>query len=146
MAQRRVGRASALSASARELGCLSLLTIALLVPFVGKPLHVDDPIYVWTAKHIVEHPFDFYGLKVNWSGTLEPMAVANKNPPGVSYWLALVSALLGWSEPALHAGMLVPAILLVVGVWFLALRLGAPPILAGLVSSRCLAFSSRARR
>ncbi len=124
--------ASARSASLKELGCLSLLTIALLLPFIGKPLHVDDPMYVWTAKHIVEHPFDFYGLKVNWSGTLESMAVIDSNPPGVSYWLALVGALFGWSEPALHAGMLVPAILLVVGVWCLALRLGAPPILAGL--------------
>ena len=128
----RVRRAGALPQGARELACLSLLTIALLLPFVGKPLHVDDPMYVWTAKYIVEHPLDFYGLTVNWIGKLEPMAVANKNPPGVSYWLALVGAFLGWSEPALHAGMLVPAVLLVVGVWLLARRLGGPPILAGL--------------
>src|SRR5215472_13763594 len=125
-------RASALPARARELGCLSLLTITLLLPFVGKPLHVDDPMYVWTAKHIVEDPFDFYGLSVNWSGKLEPMAIANKNPPGVSYWLALVGALFGRSESALHAGMLVPAVLAVVGVFLLARSLGSPPILASL--------------
>ena len=116
----------------KELGYLSLLTLALLVPFVGKPLHVDDPMYVWTAKHIVEHPVDFYGLNVNWIGITQSMAVANMNPPGVSYWLALVGALLGWSEPALHAGMLVPAVLAVVGVFLLARSLGAPPILASL--------------
>src|SRR5215472_18765897 len=125
-------RASAPSAGAKELACLSLLTVALLLPFLGKPLHVDDPMYVWTAKHIVEHPVDFYGLSVNWRGTMDSMAVVNKNPPGVSYWLALVGALFGWSEPALHAGMLVPAVLAVVGVWLLARSLGAPPALASL--------------
>jgi 4-amino-4-deoxy-L-arabinose transferase-like glycosyltransferase len=116
----------------KELGYLSLLTLVLLVPFIGKPLHVDDPLYVWTAKHIVEHSVDFYGFNVNWIGITESMAVANKNPPGASYWLALFGALFGWSEPALHAGMLVPAVLAVVGVFLLARSLGAPPILASL--------------
>jgi hypothetical protein len=125
-------RASAPSAGAKELGCLSLLTVALLLPFLGKPLHVDDPMYVWTAKHIVEHPVDFYGLNVNWIQSTDSMAVANKNPPGASYWLALVGALFGWSEPALHAGMLVPAVLAVVGVFLLARSLETPPILASL--------------
>ncbi|HME72720.1 MAG TPA: hypothetical protein VKM54_23060, partial [Myxococcota bacterium] len=125
-------RATAPSAGAKELGCLLLLTLALLLPFIRKPLHVDDPMYVWTAKHIVEHPVDFYGLDANWRGIVEPMAVFNHNPPGVSYWLALVGALLGWSEPALHTGMLVPAVLAIVGVFLLARSLGAPPGLASL--------------
>jgi 4-amino-4-deoxy-L-arabinose transferase-like glycosyltransferase len=104
----------------------------LLLPFLGKPLHIDDPMYVWTAQHIVAHPFDFYGLDVNWVGATESMATAQQNPPGVAYWLALVGAVFGWSEPALHAGMLVPAVLAVIGVWLLAQRLGAPPTLAAL--------------
>jgi 4-amino-4-deoxy-L-arabinose transferase-like glycosyltransferase len=132
MIPQRIVRATSRSAGTKELGCLSLLTLALLLPFVGKPLHVDDPMYVWTAKHIVEHPIDFYGLSVNWRGTMDSMAVVNKNPPGVSYWLAVVGALFGWSEPALHAGMLVPAVVAVGGVWLLARSLGAPPVLASL--------------
>jgi len=115
------------SAGGKDLACLALLTLALLLPFVGKPLHIDDPMYVWTAQHIVQHPLDFYGLSVNWLGAVESMATAQQNPPGVAYWLALVGALFGWSEPALHTGMLVPAVLAVIGVWLLAPRLGAPP-------------------
>jgi 4-amino-4-deoxy-L-arabinose transferase-like glycosyltransferase len=104
----------------------------LLLPFAGKPLHIDDPMYVWTAQHILKHPLDFYGQSVNWQGAIESMATAQQNPPGVAYWLALVGALFGWSEPALHTGMLVPAVLAVIGVWLLARRLGAPPALAAL--------------
>ena len=121
-----------MSAGGKDLACLALLTLALLLPFVGKPLHIDDPMYVWTAQHIVQHPLDFYGLSVNWLGAVESMATAQQNPPGVAYWLALVGALFGWSEPALHTGMLVPAVLAVIGVWLLAPRLGAPPALAAL--------------
>jgi len=109
-----------------------LLTIALLLPFLDKPLHLDDPMYVWTAKRIVEHPADFYGMDVNWCYRMEPMASANENPPLASYWLAAVGGLFGWSESVLHAAMLLPALLAVAGVWLLALLLGVPPLLSGL--------------
>jgi len=29
-----------------------LLTATLLLPFLDKPLHLDDPMFVWTAKPI----------------------------------------------------------------------------------------------
>jgi 4-amino-4-deoxy-L-arabinose transferase-like glycosyltransferase len=126
------GRGASLAANARSLLLLLLLSTALLVPFLGKPLHLDDPMYVWTAERIAQHPGDFYGLDVNWCYTREPMARANDNPPLVSYALAAAGALLGWSEPALHGAMLGAALLAVAGVWVLARRLGAPPFLAGL--------------
>jgi hypothetical protein len=132
MGQPKGGRSAALSVSAKSLAFLLLLTLALLLPFLGKPLHIDDPMYVWTAQRIVEHPTDFYGMNVNWCYNREPMARANENPPLVSYWLAAAGGLFGWSEPVLHAAMLVPALLAVAGVFLLAQRLGAPPLLAGL--------------
>jgi 4-amino-4-deoxy-L-arabinose transferase-like glycosyltransferase len=89
-------------------------------------------MYVWTAKRIVEHPADFYGMDVNWCYNTEAMARVNENPPLVSYWLAGVGALFGWSEPVLHAAMLVPALLAIAGVMLLAPRFEASPLLAGL--------------
>lgn len=126
------GRAAALSVNGKELAFLFLLTAALLLPFLDKPLHLDDPMYVWTAQRIVEHPADFYGMDVNWCYTRQSMARVNENPPLVSYWLAAFGALMGWGESVLHAAMLVPAFLAVAGVWLLALTLEAPPLLAGL--------------
>ena len=86
------GRGASLAANARSLLLLLLLSTALLVPFLGKPLHLDDPMYVWTAERIAQHPGDFYGLDVNWCYTREPMARANDNPPLVSYALAAAGA------------------------------------------------------
>ena len=65
-------------------------TVALLAPFVGKAFHIDDPIFLWTAEQIVQAPADFFGFAVNWYGVSEPMHMINKNPPLVSYYLALV--------------------------------------------------------
>src|SRR5215469_10345729 len=132
MGQPQVGRAAALSANTTSLAFLLLLTLGLLLPFLNKPLHVDDPMYVWTAKQIVEHPSDFYGTNVNWCLVKRPMALVNDNPPLTSSWLATVGSLFGWSESVLHAAMLVPALVAIAGVSLLALRLGASPLVAGL--------------
>jgi 4-amino-4-deoxy-L-arabinose transferase-like glycosyltransferase len=53
-----------------------------------------------------------------------------KNPPMVCYYLAGASLLVGWSEAALHAAMLLPAIAVVLGTFQLARELEAPPALA----------------
>src|SRR5438045_3749234 len=80
---------------------LALLTVALLLPFLNKPVHLDDPMYIWAAQRIVHHPLDFFGFTVNWYGVPRPMAHEMQNPPGVCYYLAATSLLLGWSEVAM---------------------------------------------
>src|SRR5689334_6086976 len=46
-----------------------LLPLALLVPFMNKAYHIDDPLYLWSAKQILKNPFDYYGAIVNKWGT-----------------------------------------------------------------------------
>lgn len=117
----------------RDALALVALTIALLLPFADKPLHVDDPLFVATAEQIRRDPLDFYGLEVFWNRVPEPMAVANLNPPGVGYYLAAVSWVGGFGERSLHLGMMVPAIALVLGTMRLAVLIGASAPLAGVL-------------
>lgn len=117
----------------RQRAVLAACAFGLGLPFADKPFHVDDPMYLWTARQIRVSPVDFYGFDVNWTGTTEPMWRANQNPPGVGYALAGVSLVLGWSELGLHLGMLVPFAALVLGVYELARALRAPPLLASLL-------------
>jgi dolichyl-phosphate-mannose-protein mannosyltransferase len=118
----------------RDLVILVAATLLLLLPFVCKPFHIDDPMYLWAAKHIREHPLDFYGFDVNWGWSFMPqsMATANVNPPLGSFFLAGVSLFAGWSEVALHLGMLVAAVAAVLGTWRLARQFAAPPLLSAL--------------
>ena len=103
-----------------ELLLIALVLAAALVPFVNRALHLDDPFYVWVAQHIAQHPLDFYGFSLNWNGHVETVHEINKNPPGISYYLALFGSLFGWREPVYHVGLMLLAIATAIGVYAVA--------------------------
>lgn len=98
------------------------LPLACLLPFLNKAFHIDDTVFIWCARQIRQHPTDFFGFAANWYGHDMPMANINMNPPGVSYLIALASAVFGESEMALHAVFLLPAVAMSAGTWMLARR------------------------
>jgi hypothetical protein len=124
----------------RDRAILAVLTIICLGPFLAKAFHVDDPLFIWTAQHIAQHPLDFYGFSVNWYGVAQPMSEVTQNPPLMCYFLATVGALFGWSEPVMHAACLLPAIAAIWGVHALALRCGSPPLACAVFVLACPAF------
>jgi len=126
------------SPALRDFAALLILTAATLcclVPFLGKPFHVDDPQFVWCGRHIVAHPLDFYGFNLNWEGQPASMATITQNPPFAAYYLAVSGWLLGWSEASLHAAFLLPAMALILGTYFLAKRLCSHALAAGLAAA-----------
>lgn len=108
--------------------------LLLLLPFLNKPAHIDDPLYIWTAQHVVDHPLDPYGFEANWAYAPKPMYESNQNPPLTAYYLAVASLFLGWSEAAMHFAMLAPAMAFGLGVYFLAGEFCKRPLLAGLAA------------
>jgi 4-amino-4-deoxy-L-arabinose transferase-like glycosyltransferase len=116
--------------SACSLLLLAAATSLCLAPFLNKAFHMDDPLFVWTARHIADHPLDPYGFRVVWYSTETPLAEVTKNPPLASYYAALAGGLLGWSEVALHLAFLLAAIAAVLGTYGLARRFTEFPLLA----------------
>ena len=115
-----------------SISLLLVICILCLAPFAGKAFHIDDPLFIWVAKHIQTNPFDFYGFSVNWYGFEMPMSEVTKNPPLASYYMALAAFLFGWSESALHLAFLFPASAVVIGTFFLAKELCDRPFIAAL--------------
>ena len=114
---------------------LSIVTVGLLALFLNKPYDIDDPLFIWTARHIQANPMgDFYGFQVNWYGSGVPMSTVQQNPPLLAYYLALIGNFFGWSEWVLHTAMLFPALLVVVGTWRLAREFVQRPWLAALAT------------
>lgn len=105
----------------------------MLAPYINKAFHIDDPMFIWSAKHIRTDPLDFYNFNVNWNGTVMPMWMRNQNPPLVSYYLAMTSYLIGWSEPALHLALLIPALGVVAGTYLLARLFCSRPAVATII-------------
>lgn len=114
----------------RECGLVAAVTAGLLLPFIGKAFYIDDPLYIWGARHIASDPLDFYGFDLNWYGCPQSMSKTMLNPPLTSYYLAIVGSLFGWSEISLHLGMLVAHVLTAVGIYRLACQLTLYPVIA----------------
>lgn len=113
---------------------LAALVILALAPFIAKPFSIDDPLSIWIARHIQSHPLDPYGFNANWGGTEAPMYRIEQNPPLVCYYLALVGAVLGWSEWALHGAFLLPSIAAILGTFRLARRFCCRPAWAAVLT------------
>src|SRR5579862_3463448 len=102
---------------------LIALTLLALFPFINKAIHIDDPIFIWTAQHITHHPLDPYGFSALWWSQTTPMWQIQQNPPLASYFMATIGSIGGWSEKVLHLGFTLPALILILGTYHLALRL-----------------------
>ena len=125
----------------RELSILVTATLLALLPFVGRPLHVDDPMYVWAGRHIAAgHWADFYGFTVNWERPHEPMWAVMQNPPLTSFYMAAASAVVGWGEVGLHGAFLPLSVLTVVGTYRIAARFCGRPLWAAVLLLGCPGF------
>jgi hypothetical protein len=119
---------------------LLLALAAGLALFLGKSFCVDEPMYLWNARQIAAEPGDFFGLDVNWFGRRTPMPVAMMNPPLFAYYLAGATRLVGSSELAVHAVLLVFPLAAALGIASLARRLHADPAIALLATAATPAF------
>ena len=111
----------------------TIAVIAALAPFLNKAFHIDDPLFLWIAHQVSQHPADPYGFSVNWYVSAKPMFSVMQNPALNAYYIALAASFLGWSELAMHGAFLLPAVAAVLGTFFLAQRLSGSPLLAALL-------------
>jgi 4-amino-4-deoxy-L-arabinose transferase-like glycosyltransferase len=111
---------------------LVLATLLCLLPFAGKAIHIDDPLFVWAGRHMQTHGWDPYGFNVNWYGWTMPMHEVTKNPPLASGYIAVISSIFGESEFWLHLGFFAVAIAAILGTYALAQRFCAFPLQAAL--------------
>src|SRR5256714_4163226 len=107
--------------------------IAALVPFLNKAFDIDDPLFLWMAQQVSQHPADPYGFSVNWYVSAKPMFSIMQNPTLNAYYMALTASFLGWTELAMHGAFLIPAVAAVLGTFFLAQRLSGSPLLGALL-------------
>jgi 4-amino-4-deoxy-L-arabinose transferase-like glycosyltransferase len=121
------------NSATRDVFFATIAVIAALAPFLNKAFHIDDPLFLWMAHQVSQHPADPYGFSVNWYVSAMPMFSIMQNPPLNAYYMALVASFLGWGELAMHGAFLVPAVAAVLGTFFLAQRLSGSPLLGALL-------------
>lgn len=104
----------------RWLACTALL-LGLALPFVTKPVHIDDANFLALGRGARLDLWRPHDLPINWQGSTERAFDVLSNPPGIGWWLAPVAEA---SEAVLHLWMLAWLPLLAVGAWRLGRRFG----------------------
>lgn len=100
---------------------LGAIVLAVALPYITKPVHMDGPVTIAMARHILAHPLDPLGYRINWDGRVHRGYELN-NPPLTGYLLALGIAVAGVSEVSLHATETVMVALGAVSILGLARR------------------------
>lgn len=128
----------------RDLAIIILFVMALALPFLDMPVHMDDGTHLDFAAGQVDEPLkqhidDYYYFGRHFD------KFRDTHPRGHSLYLSLlVRAAGGESEPPLHAGFLIFPLMAGISMYFLARRFRAPPLLSALmltVSPAYLVFS-----
>jgi hypothetical protein len=115
-----------------------LLLVGLTLPFLGKPVHIDDTNFLVLARGALLDPWRPHDIVINWSGVSERAFDVLSNPPGIAWWLAPWVAL-DAPVAALHAVMLPWLLLLALGAWRLGRRFGGGTEVDGAVGVLLLA-------
>ncbi|MFH1469254.1 MAG: hypothetical protein ABIO70_33020 [Pseudomonadota bacterium] len=68
----------------------ALLLAGLVLPFLGKPVHVDDANFLALAAGARADWWRPHDVVINWQGHAERAFDVLSNPPGVAWWLAPV--------------------------------------------------------
>jgi 4-amino-4-deoxy-L-arabinose transferase-like glycosyltransferase len=121
----------------RENILLAICVLLLSGIYIGKAYNMDDPLVVWTAQRIATTPADFYGFNVNWYGYNTPMVQTDLNPPGISYYLSIFGILSHWRESAMHSAVVLFGIALILGIYWLARKMGGEPLVAASIALVC---------
>jgi 4-amino-4-deoxy-L-arabinose transferase-like glycosyltransferase len=98
--------AAAARATRGEVWLVAFFAVVPLLPFVTKAVSIDAPVFIAVAKQILAHPLDPFGFQMIWDPTSPDAWVFNRNPPLLSYYLALWIAVFGEVDTWLHVAML----------------------------------------
>ena len=86
----------------REFVGLLLIWLIALACNLTKAVHMDDTVHLYAARTILENPLRPYSSEILWGAVLPGPISDITQPPLLFYGLAMVMAIFGESEIALH--------------------------------------------
>lgn len=111
-----------------------LLLLATTLPFLGKALGIDDPLYVEGARQVLAAPLHPLDGPSFWHERPTTLYHDLYNPPLALYLLAPAVAIGHGAEAPLHLWMIGFAVLALMAAAWTGAALGAPPRLVLLVA------------
>jgi len=116
----------------RDIAIIIVFTLALLLPFIARPFHMDDAGFIELARVRQEEPLQMVLTDYTFFGQ-ENESFLDTHPPLDSTYIALVIKVAGESETALHLAFLVFPLIAGISMYFLARRFTRNALLAALL-------------
>ncbi|MBI4457064.1 MAG: hypothetical protein HY644_14375 [Acidobacteria bacterium] len=122
------------SAARRDLPLLVALVVLSHLPFLWRPFHIDDRIYLEISRQAAHTPLYPQDYRPVFEGKHGPDAASHSHPPLISYLLALLRRFRGREDEFFfHSAFLVFPILLGIGTYLLALHQTRFPLAVALL-------------
>lgn len=99
------------------------LAALVLAPFLRSAFTIDDPLFLYQARHLLQDPFHPTAFDVTWSTAPQRMSAIMASGPGMAY-LLVPCVVFGGAEWIAHTLQLAMLSLALVATASLALRLG----------------------
>lgn len=96
---------------------ISFLVLLLTLPFINKPFHIDDNVFIYQARHLIKEPLDPYSFDL--SPVRQGMTFIS-DPPLISYYIAVIIYLFGESEWILHLSYVLFSLLIGILTYFIS--------------------------
>ena len=109
---------------------LAILLLAGTLPFLNKPVHIDDANFLTLARGAADNPWRPHAIEINWQGITQPAFDVLSNPPGIGWWLAGVVEAPIWVQ---HLWMLPWLFPMAWGAWTLGETFARRPLAAGIL-------------
>ncbi|MBI5883509.1 MAG: glycosyltransferase family 39 protein [Elusimicrobia bacterium] len=123
-----------------ELAVVLGFTALTVLIFLGKAYHMDEPLYLPAAWHILKDPLHPFSFEFNYYGRSLPYREINNTPPVIMYLLALGLKLTGGGERAMRLFFLPFDLAAAAGLYLLAGRFLFRPLLPVLIVLACPAY------
>ena len=122
-----VGGGALVTLGRRDAWLLVALCLAIALPFLNKPFHIDDPFILMISGNVIDNAANPFAGFSSWFGRPDPVWRMATNPPLISYYLAPFAAISDYDEIVLHAAMIPFLVLLAFSLFELGRRFTSSP-------------------
>lgn len=117
----------------RDRAVLAAVQVLALLPFLARPVHIDEAFFLAIARHILDAPLAPFDFDYNWTGTPVRVWDEMQNPPLVFYLQALLLRCGVESVAGLHALFALFPLVASQALYSLAARVARRPLEAALL-------------
>jgi len=116
----------------KELAILNIFILFVIIPFLAKPIHIDDTSFIYMAEQIQKDPLRPYSFVIVWGGSIKT-GTEYKDTPLMAYYIAFILTFFGESELLFHAFFLIFPVIAGNTFYFLAKRFLKKPLIPSLL-------------